>query len=217
VDGEATVYAEPDNVRVHVGVLTVAAELAQARGENARASQAILEAIEALKYPDVYIKSVAFDLSAIMEERIRGELKPPRIIGYQVRNRIAVRLTNASPAQLSQRAASVLDAAAAQGANDLGDIEVFVLDQDAHRQEALLKAVSNARDKAEAIAKALDVRIVGYQNVAAQDVRHYGYRPHADNVMLQMAAPAGGDGVGTPIEAGLIQISARVSLQCIIR
>ena len=215
VSGQAVVYVQPDNVRVHVGVLTISPQLAEARQENARVSQAVLGAIEALKYSDTYIKSVGFEITTVVEDKNSHDLEPPRIVGYQVRNRIAVRVTNAAPAELSRRAAAILDAAVAHGANELGDIEVFVLDQEPHKQDALLKAVSNAREKAGAIAKALDVNIKGYQGVDAQDVDYFGYRG-ASNMLMQSAGPIGGSGDATPIEAGLVQITARVSLRCII-
>ncbi len=215
VGGEATVYVQPDNVRVHVGVLTISPQLSQARDENARVSQAVLGAIEALKHPDTYLKSVGFEITTVVEDKSSHDLEPPRIVGYQVRNRIAVRVTNAAPAELSRRAAAILDAAVAHGANELGDIEVFVLDQEPYKQDALLKAVHNAREKAGAIAKALDVKIRGYQGVDAQDVDYFGYRG-ASNMLMQAAGPMAGSGDATPIEAGLVQITARVSLRCII-
>lgn len=216
VSGQAVVYVQPDNVRVHVGVLTISPQLAEARQENARVSQAVLGAIEALKYSDTYIKSDGFDITTVVEDRNSHDLEPPRIIGYQVRNRLAVRVTKAEPAELSRRAAAIVDAAVAHGANELGDIEVFVLDQEPHKQDALLKAVANARQKAVAIAQALDVTIEGYQNVDAQDVDYFAYRG-ASNVLLQAAGPMSASDDATPIEAGLVQISARISLRCIIK
>jgi uncharacterized protein YggE len=201
-------------VRVRVGVLSISESLPEARQENARVSTAVLDAIEGLKYPDIYVKSVGFDVSTLVEDKSSRDLEPPRIIGYQVRNALTIRMTNAEPSELSQRAASVLDTAVANGANEVGNIEVFVLDQDKHKKQALIEAVLNAKDKAEALAQTLEVRIVGYQSVSAQDVDYY--MPRRDNVLMQSVAPSGGGTTSTPVEAGLVQITARASLQCLM-
>lgn len=211
VSGQATVYAKPDNVRVSVGVETISADLEVARNENAATFQRVLAAIEALGYPDMFMKSTGYDLSVIEENKDYRDLEPPKIIGYRVSNSLTIRLTGAEPEELSKRAAGVIDAAVKAGANNVGELQIFVLDEDKHKQEALVAAVKNAREKAETMAATLGVRIVGYKNVSAQEL---GYMPRRE-MMMQMAPVAGG-AEATPIEAGMVQISASASLSCLI-
>ncbi|GAG45347.1 unnamed protein product, partial [marine sediment metagenome] len=162
----------------------------------------------ALKYEDMFMKSVGFDVSTITEDKSTHDLIPPKIVGYRVENELTIRVTNAPPEELSKRAANIIDTAVKNGANTVGSLEIFVKEQDKYKQEALLEAVKNARQKAQAIAEALGVKIVGYRNVSAQDVGYYS--PRAP--MMQSAAVGGG--AGTTVEAGLVQIAANVSLSC---
>ena len=210
VSGEATVFARPDNVRITVGVRTISPELDTARNQNAATFQRVLKAVEALRYPYMLMKSAGFELSVIEEDRDPRDLEPPQIVGYRVSNSLTIRLTGAEPEELSKRAAGVIDAAARAGANAIGELQIFVLEEDKHKQEALVAAVKNAREKAETIAATLGVRIVGYKNVSAQE---RGYLPRPGEMMMQMAPLAGG-GQWTPIEAGLVQITATATLTC---
>ncbi len=210
VTGQATVYAVPDNVRVSVGVLTISSELEAARDENAAIFQKVLDAIAALQYKDMFMKSVGFDVSTITEDKSSHDLSPPKIIGYRVENQLTIRVTNAPPEELSKRAANIIDIAVSNGANTVGSLEIFVKEQEQYKQEALLAAVKNAREKAQAIAKTLDVKIVGYRSVTAQDVGYYSAR--RDMQMMNVAGVGGG--AATTVEAGLVQITANVSLSC---
>lgn len=209
VNGQATVYAVPDNVRVSVGVLTISPELEAARNDNAAIFKRVLDAIAALKYEDMFMKSVGFDVSTITEDKHPRDLMPPKIIGYRVVNELTIRVTNAPPEELSKRAANIIDTAVKNGANTVGSLEIFVKEQDKYKQEALLEAVKNARAKAQAIAETLGVKIIGYRNVSAQDVGYYSPR-----APMMQRAEVGGGGAGTTVEAGLVQISANVSLSC---
>ncbi len=209
VNGQATVYAVPDNVRVSVGVLTISSELEAARNNNAAIFKRVLDAIAALKYEDMFMKSAGFDVSTISEDKSSHDLSPPKIVGYRVVNELTIRVTNAPPEELSKRAANIIDTAVKNGANTVGSLEIFVKEQDKYKQEALLKAVKNARQKAQAIAETLGVKIVGYRTVSAQDVGYYAPRRE----MMQRAS-VGGGGAGTTVEAGLVQITANISLSC---
>ncbi len=211
VTGQATVSAQPDNVRVSVGVLTISSELEAARNENASIFERVLNAVAALKYPDMFMKSVGFDVSTIEEDRDYRDLVPPKIVGYRVKNELTIRVTNAPPDELGKRAASIIDTAVKNGANTVGGLEIFVKDEEQYKQQALLEAVGNAKQKAEAIAQALDLRIVGYRTVSAQDVGYYA--PQRRQMQMMNVAEVGGS-AATPVEAGLIQISATATLAC---
>ncbi len=214
-NGEAIVYVKPDNVRVHVGVLSISPELAAARQENATTFQRVLDAVKALKYDNMFMKSVAFDVSTLTENRNIQDLKPPQIVGYQVQNELSIRLTGDDAEKLSERAANLIDAAVGAGANRVGNIEIFVMDETKYKEEALIKAIENARSRAQKMAAVLGLEIVGYQNVNAQQDYYYASRMN-NSLMQTAAAPSGGDGASTPVEAGLVQIRATASLTCII-
>jgi uncharacterized protein len=213
VSGQATIYVKPDNVRVHVGVRSISSELSAARQENAKTFDRVLEAIAALKYEDMTMKSVGFDVSTIVEDKNSRDLIPPKIIGYEVKNELTIRVTNAPPEELSRRAATIIDTAVFNGANEVGGLEIFVKDQDKYQEEAMLAAAKDARQKAHALAATLDLRLVGFTNVSVQDVGYY--QPQYRQMQMMNVAPSGaGGGATTAIEAGLVQITARVNVVC---
>ncbi len=212
ISGEATIYVKPDNVRVHVGVRSISSELSAARQNNAETFDRVLKAIAALKYEDMTMKSVGFDVSTIVEDKNSRDLIPPKIIGYQVKNELTIRVTNAPPEELSRRAATIIDTAVQNGANEVGGLEIFVKDQAKYKEEAMLAAAKDARRKAHALAATLDLRLVGFTNVSVQDVGQYA--PRRQMQMMNVAGSGAGGGATTAIEAGLVQITARVSVTC---
>lgn len=208
VSGEATIMVKPDNVRVQVGVQTISKQLQAAQTENARTFNNVLEAIRKLGYENMTMKTVGFDVSTITEDRDHNDLEPPQIIGYRVENHVSIRLTDAEPDELSSRAAAIIDAAVENGANQVGSIEIFIMNEDEHREEAMLKAAANAREKAEKLAEALDTKIIGYQSISAQNI---GITRPYRREMIQRAG-VGGSGGATTVEAGMVQIRASVNL-----
>lgn len=212
VTGEATVMASPDDVRVEVGVQTISAELQAAQQNNAVTFQKVLDAIRGLDFENMTMKTVGFDVSTITEDKSSHDLQPPEIIGYRVENNVSIRMTGAEPNVLSSRAAAVIDAAVSNGANRVGSIDIFIMDDAQYREEAMLKAAADARDKADKLAAALDAKITGYQNISTQDI---GYSPPYRREMVQRASVGGG--AGTTVEAGMVQIQARVNLAVTIQ
>ncbi len=212
VSGQATIYVKPDNVRIHVGVLSISSELSAARRNNAETFDRVLKAIAALKYEDMTMKSVGFNVSTIVEDKNHRDLIPPKIIGYEVKNELTIRVTNAPPEELSRRAATIIDTAVQNGANEVGGLEIFVKDQEKYKEEAMLAAAKDARRKAHALAATLDLRLVGFTNVSVQDVGHYA--PRRQMQMMNVPGSGAGGGATTAIEAGLVQITARVSVTC---
>ena len=129
-----------------------------------------------------------------------------------MKNELTIRVTNAPPEELSRRAATIIDTAVQNGANEVGGLEIFVKDQARYKEEAMLAAAKDARRKAHALAATLDLKLVGFTSVSVQDVGHYGQRRQMQ--MMNVDSSGAGGGASTAIEAGLVQITARVSVTC---
>ena len=97
----------------------------------------------------------------------------------------------------------LLDAATGSGANSIGGIVFTVKDNSALRQQALAEASEKAKAAAEAIAKALGLKVVGVAS-AESDFSSGPVRP-----MPMMMTKSF---VSTPIESGSIEISASVTV-----
>jgi hypothetical protein len=105
------------------------------------------------------------------------------------------------------RVGRVIDAATQAGSNNVQDIRFALRDEEMPRAEALREAAQNARRDADALAAALDLRVVRIRAVGeeAPEVRPMPLYAQRMSVAAA-AAPA------TPVEAGTIDVSATVNL-----
>jgi uncharacterized protein YggE len=103
----------------------------------------------------------------------------------------------------------VLDAATQAGSNSVQDIRFALRDPEVPRTQALRKAALDARQDAQALADALDLRIVRVLRVDEQGpsvVPPPRIFMQAQRFAAPTAAPA------TPVESGAIAINATVTL-----
>jgi hypothetical protein len=78
---------------------------------------------------------------------------PPRIASYVSRNVVQIRIHDL------QAVSSVIDAAVADGANELQGVQFTFADNEASRDAARAQAVETARTRADAYAAAADMRV----------------------------------------------------------
>lgn len=104
---------------------------------------------------------------------------------------------------------NVIDAALANGANQVSHLSYGLKDEKAARNEALRLAVQDARAKADVIASALGVRIVGVKLVTEQR-SSMGRYELAD---LQMMKSAANDAPSTPVAPGTINFGTNVHIE----
>jgi uncharacterized protein YggE len=118
------------------------------------------------------------------------------VVGYSASNSVAVTVKSVD------RAGQLVDAAVAAGANQVDGPNLTVSDQAALYKKALAEAVSDAREKARALAAASGLHVGSVTSVEEQTDTSgpVGY----DQVKL--ASPS------TPIEAGSQQITATVTV-----
>jgi uncharacterized protein YggE len=126
--------------------------------------------------------------------------------GYVARNQIQVKV-DALP-----KLGDVIAAAVATGATTVSGIRFDVQDRVGAEREALRRAVADARSRAEAAAAGAGMkveRVIKIEELREPQVP--GPRP------MMMAARAEGAQPSVPIEAGEIEIRARVNLTAAIR
>ena len=99
----------------------------------------------------------------------------------------------------------VIDAGINAGANRLEGLSFALREDTLLRQKALQQAALNARQKAEAIASALNLRLVRILEITEEGVRTLQPQFRMQR-MLSTAAEA------TPVEPGQIQVSASVTI-----
>lgn len=153
VTGEAQAKVSPDTAVVTFSVVTQNAQALTAQQENARKSEAVKAAVEALGASEkIEVKTSDYNLSPEQDYSSSGRL--PKILGYTVNNTVTVSIKDLS------RVGAVIDAATKAGANSIESTRFVVREDNPAQGDALALATKQARAKADAIAESLNGRIV---------------------------------------------------------
>jgi hypothetical protein len=197
VTADARVSARPDRAQIDMGVSTHAPSSQQAANDNARQVDAVLAAVRKAA-PQATLKTVNYSINPTYQFHPTGE--PPTATGFDASNIVQVTID-----ELTQVSA-VLDAAAQAGANQIRGVQFMLRDEQAARAEALRKAAAQARSEADVLAAALSLRVVRVLSVE-EGVRAFPVaRPMVTTAMQRS------EGVATPVETGLVDVSADVTL-----
>ena len=199
--GEAVVMRAPDRAFVTVTVETRAKAPRDAQRINAEAMTAVQQRLDQARVPKDAVRTRGYELQ--QEFDFTNGKRVPR--EFVARNAIEVRVDEVG------RAGELLDVAVQSGATATGGVRFDLRDREGAEREALRLAVADARARAEAAAagagRAID------RVIKVEDIRESG--SPVPRPMLAMARVA--DAPATPIEPGLIEIHARVTLTAAMR
>ncbi len=199
VSGNYQMEIAPDTAYINLGTVTEAETVAAAQAKNADISTKIRSQLENLGIKSDYIKTAHYVVNPIYKYDDSGR-RLPSIKGYQITNSITVTTS-------VEKAGEVVDTALNAGANQVNSIRFSKNDETDVKNAALAQAVRDALSKADAIAAALDKRVV---RVTA--VNENGVHLQSPETGSRLYAKAMADTASTPISAGLIQISANVQI-----
>ncbi|MFD2236236.1 SIMPL domain-containing protein [Aureimonas populi] len=190
--GEGEASGAPDLAMANLTVLRVAETAEAALSQANEAARAVAEAMGELGIEARDLQTGGFSITPQYryENRQDGTSAPPELVGYEVRNTLAVRIRDLS------RIGEVLDRAVSLGVNQGGDIAFQIEDPSSLRDEARREAVSRARESATIIAEAAGVtlgRVVSISDEAGPSIP----RPMAEARMMAASADA-----GVPIQTG---------------
>ena len=202
MNGIGVARIAPDVAEITLGVVTEAKDAAKAHADNAAQATRVQNAVKALGIAERDIQTPRYDFSPIYDVMDNGRSVTT---GYTVTNSVVVKVRNLD------NVGKVIDAALASGANRVDSLEFSASDPSAAKNAALADAARDARNKADAVAKALGVRIVRILNVYA-DAQPYN-TPR--NFMPMMMAKEAYD-ASTPISAGELSFEASVNVTYVI-
>jgi uncharacterized protein YggE len=195
--GNATVTAKPDQAQISVSVNTQAATAEDAVSNDATKTEAVLNALKALIGSKGTIQTTNYSVSPQYKYE-QGQ--PPEITGYDANHTVQLTLNDIT------LVGKVIDTATKSGANGVNRIEFTVKDDARLRAEAIAKASLEARDNAEAVAKALGMTVSGVYSAETNEVNTP--RP----VIMPMAMSRMAAASPTPVEAGTVDIRASVTV-----
>jgi len=210
VRGEAYVEAEPDMVRISLGIEAVRPKPKEAASEVAQKANAVKAKLAEVGVPKESVETSELYLGEYNEYDNKG-----RTIrrGYQAYHWLRVTLKNKDFDKL----AAVIDGAVGAGATSFYGLSFEMESDTALRAEALGKAAANARQKAEAMAAGAKARIVGVQSI--HEVSPEGGPYVAERAKLAPATPPAEAQPGLtapPAEApaGEPQVPGKLRLSC---
>lgn len=199
--GEAIVTAQPDQVRIDIGVISQAASAQEAAAANAKQLSAVLAELKKTLGPTAEIRTTNYSLNPnYRHDRTGGN---PTITGYTANNTVQVVMPDV------KAAGKIIDAAARTGANNIHSIQFTLKDEQAARTQALREAATQARTNAEALASAVGLKVVRVLNVNdGQPVTIHPVRQEYDMAQMSMAKTA----APTPMEPGTIRVHATATV-----
>jgi uncharacterized protein len=201
---EAVVTAKPDRADIAVSVYSQATTSEEASRQNAAATSQALAAVKRVIGPNGEVKTSGFFATPQMQYPKPGGT--PKITGYAVNNRINVRIDDLA------LVANIIDGAIAAGATGVEGVNFTLKDDQAVRGQALAEASRKAYANAEAIAKALNLNVVG---VLEAQTASEAMPPVPVRVSFAKSATVAQE--PTPIEPGDIDVHAAVTVTLEVR
>ena len=191
VIGRAAIQVTPDVAQIAFTVETNARQASEAVSSNAQKTETLLTALRKIMGPEDKVQTTRFNLQPVYDKDDR--LRPS---GYRVGNRVTV------DTMQMDKIGDLIDAAAASNAGQISNLQFRSTQEAAHRLEAAVLAVEQARADAEKLARAAIV-VLG-------PVLRIRYAPqNVPGVFFEKATMAMSR---TPIEVGDLTIEAEVSM-----
>jgi uncharacterized protein YggE len=201
VNGNSEIEAVPDEATVRLGIVRQAATAQAAQEQANSVAQEILNAIAKLGIQQQRIQTSRLTLTPVYAPQRPDNREAPRIVSYTASNIVSVdidKLTQIGP---------VIDAGLTAGANQLEGVHFRLKNDLPAREQALKKAVAEARQKAETIAEALGVRLGAVTEVSEGGV---SVAPLAGGFAEARVATLAAQ---TPVSPGQLEVRASVILK----
>ena len=202
VTGTGRASVRPDIADLRLGVTITEPTVDAARDASAEALGGVLSRLKGLGVEDRDLRTSI--VSVQPQYDYSQQNAPPRLVGYQFTNLVAATIREID------KVGDAIDRALGAGATTIDQISFRVEDQSAAEKEAREAAVADARLRADTLAAVAGVMIAG---VAGMVEGGGGPIPYPGP--FERAAFAVKD-AGTPVEAGMNEITATVTVTYLI-
>jgi uncharacterized protein YggE len=195
VSGTGRVVLTPDVADLSLGVSITRPTAAAARQDAADAMTKVVDAIKKGGVADADIQTSSLSLQPVYDYSNNGQGK---LTGFQLTNIVSVTVHKLDAV------GNLVDAAVAAGATSVNGVTFRVDNQTAAEGQARTAAVKDARSKADALASAAGVTIVGVSSISETSA------PIPYPIAFAAGAPA--KDASTPIQPGTTEIDVTVSI-----
>jgi len=193
--GEATVTANPARAQSDIGVVTQSDSSQTAVAQNAQKLEATLAKLRQLLGANADIKTISYSVTP--NYRYPKEGGEPTIGGYTAMNVVRVTLDDLT------KVGSVIDTASEAGSNRIQNLRFMLKDEGPVQAQALREAAVRAKSKSQALASALDLRVVRVLSIVESG---------SPVMPMREVAFARAQDASTPIEPGTIEVRVSVEL-----
>lgn len=199
VAGEGKVTATPDVVHVSLGVQTDAATVRTAQAENTGKMNAITAMLKEQGIADADVKTENYSIYP----RVNWESGRQNIIGYTVSQNLSVKIRDLD------KTGDILARAGELGANQVGGVNFTIDDPSGLQNQAREKAINDAKQKAEQLARQLGLTIVKVVSFSESG----GGMPPMPYYARDLAVAEGVGGAAAPdIQTGSQDVFSNVSV-----
>ncbi len=201
VSGQGEVRAEPDRATVTLGVESRKPKLADARAEVAKTVEAVLKLTRDLKVDQKLVRATRINVQP--EYNWNQQANERNLIGYYVSRQVEVELHDL------EKLGQLLERATDLGVNQMGDPRLDSSKRQDLVREALAKAVVDARQNAEVIAKAAGAKLGNARTINANTEFTPPPMPMVRAMAMEAKAAAG----SAPYQSGEMTFNATVNVQ----
>lgn len=209
--GTSTLTVDSNKAEVYVKIVTLEKTAQESKNRNSQASANVIKALkrEGVKDADIETSQFSISLKYEYQEVIDSPIRnaKPVLVGYEVTNILKV------TTQILEKVGKLIDAAVDSGANEIDRVS-FGLTKEREKevkQQAMIMASDDAKDKAAALATNLGVSLL--KPVSISESSFY-YQPYA---LYSEAAPLMKSAAETTISPRKLDVSASVNLVYEIR
>lgn len=149
LSGEGKVTAIPDIAQIFLGIQTEKAKVVDAQKENTEKMNQLIKELKKMAIEAKDIKTSNYSIYPQYDWLNNKQL----LRGYQVNQTIEVKIRDLD------KVGSIIEVAGRLGANQVGGLNFTIDEPEKLRQQAREKALANAKDKAEALAKIAGVKL----------------------------------------------------------
>jgi uncharacterized protein YggE len=205
VTGTGHVTSPPDLAIIDSGVVTSAPAARDAVHANTDAMAAMVSRLKDMGIADRDLQTSGFSINPQYQHfrpREGQPAPPPKIVSYEVRNMLTVRIRDL------EATGAILDAIVSDGANQMNGITFTIDDSTSLMQTARERAVADARARAEVLTEGLGVSLGRVLSISEGRIN----RPTPQPRMARMEMAMVSDSAPVPVEAGEQQLTATVSV-----
>ena len=197
VTGTGRVALAPDVADLRLGVSVARPTVDAARRDAASTMDAILAAVDAAGVPR---RDVRTSLLSVQPRYDYRDGKPPTLTGYELANVVEVTVRDLA------RLGDVVDGTLGAGATSMDGLSFRVADPAPAEREARVLAMAAARSRADVLAEAAGLRILGVSSVVEGGSASPRPFMKAERMLLAAADAS------TPVESGALEVAVSVTV-----